>query len=99
MATVLSSDGKEIFVNGGASVTFDEIYSDTWVLDVDTLQWRQVVAGGIAGRMVVGRQMAGDPGARYDHSAVLGPDGQVVILGGRSRLIHIGIDADRRLCW
>jgi len=86
MATVLSSDGKEIFVNGGASVTFDEIYSDTWVLNVETLQWRQAGQTGITGRMVVGRQMAGDPGARYDHSAVLGPDGQVVILGGKSQL-------------
>jgi hypothetical protein len=83
MATVLSSDGKEIFVNGGASTTFDEIYSDTWVLNVETLQWRQVGQAGVAGRRRVARQMTGDPGARYDHSAVLGPDGQVVILGGK----------------
>jgi hypothetical protein len=95
MATVLSSDGKEIFVNGGASVTFDEIYSDTWVLSVETLQWRQAGQNGMAGRMVVGRQMAGDPGARYDHSAVLGPDGQVVILGGESQLEVRGRADDR----
>jgi len=85
MATVLSSDGKEIFVNGGASTTFDEIYSDTWVLNIDTLLWRQPGQMGVAGRKTVARQMTGDPGARYDHSAVLGPDGQVVILGGKYR--------------
>jgi len=90
MASVLSSDGKEIFVNGGASITFDEIYSDTWVLNIETLQWGQIGQTGITGRMVVGRQMAGDPGARYDHSAVLGPDGQVVILGGESSLNEKG---------
>jgi len=97
MATVLSNDGKEIFVNGGASTTFDEIYSDTWVLNLETLSWRQAGQTGVAGRRTVARQMVGDPGGRYDHSAVLGPDGQVVILGGKFHRKMMGIRLMSRL--
>jgi N-acetylneuraminic acid mutarotase len=81
MAAVLSSDGKEIFINGGASTTFDQVYADSWNLDVDTLQWRQV--GQSVTRRRMKRQVNSEPGPRYDHSAALGPDGQVVILGGK----------------
>jgi hypothetical protein len=49
-------------------------------LNVETLEWKQV--GVTPGSRRVVRQSIPDPGARYDHSAVLGPDGQVVILGG-----------------
>jgi hypothetical protein len=84
MAMVLSSDGKEIFINGGASTTFDTIYSDSWSLNLDTLEWRQV---GVSPSRIK-RQAIQDAGARYDHSAVLGPDGQVVILGGECQFTN-----------
>jgi hypothetical protein len=80
MAIVLSADGKEIYIQGGASTTFDTIFADSWSLNVETLEWKQV--GITPGSRKVVRQSIPDPGARYDHSAVLGPDGQVVILGG-----------------
>jgi hypothetical protein len=82
MATVLSVDGEEIFIHGGASTTFDEVYADSWTLNVETLEWRQV--GQAVIRTMISRQILGEPTGRYDHSAALGPDGQVIILGGRS---------------
>lgn len=92
MAAVLSADGKEIFIHGGASTTFDEIYADSWTLNVDTLEWRQV--GQAVIRTMISRQMPGEPSGRYDHSAALGPDGQVIILGGRCLFHGRGNSAD-----
>lgn len=82
MAAALSDDGKTIFIHGGASATFAEVYSDAWTLDVNTLAWSQV--GRAPVRRYVERQEVAGPGARYDHSAIVAPGGQVIILGGQS---------------
>lgn len=82
MASALSEDGKTIFIHGGASTTFTEVYADAWTLDVETLAWTEV--GQSAVRRHVARQEVAGPGGRYDHSAIVAPGGQVIILGGES---------------
>ena len=82
IASVLSDDGKRIFIHGGASTTFDEVYGDAWTLGVETLVWTEVDQG--ATKRQIKRQDAAGPGERYDHSAVMAPDGQIIILGGES---------------
>lgn len=84
MAAALSDDGKTIFIHGGASTTFDEVYADAWSLDVETLAWAEV--GQAAVKRHVARQEVPGPGGRYDHSAIVAPGGQVIILGGESTL-------------
>lgn len=80
MAAALSQDGKTVFIHGGASTTLAEIYADAWTLDLDTLTWTQV--GQTPTTRRIARQAPASPGERYDHSAIMGQDGQVIILGG-----------------
>lgn len=82
MASALSEDGKTLFIHGGATTTFGDAFSDAWTLDLDKLVWSRVGQG--VSRRQSARQVVSDPGGRYDHSAVMAPGGQVVILGGRS---------------
>lgn len=51
-------DGNKILIHGGADAYLQNVFSDGWILDLDTMIWNEAI------------NMAPVLGARYDHIAV-----------------------------
>ena len=51
-------DGNKILIHGGADAYLQNVFSDGWILDLNTLLWSEAI------------NMAGVLGPRYDHIAV-----------------------------
>ena len=44
-SATLNSNGTKVFLFGGADVDFSTVYGDSWMLDLSSLDWQQVVNG------------------------------------------------------